>query len=322
MATQIAQPTFRTRAQSVGGNNFNGAVYGDYGIGKTYFSGTVDRVVQQMDKTQLNEIQALLPEGIKASYRTLFINAEQGEEGLPMDCEGIIIKDIYIYKEFSAVYDFLKLHTRLLAAKDVNGLRQLQAKYFQTPPDYPELFIFKACIMDSLTEIQKFCLYQLIGLSPDTQLDTIPDYMQMRQWGEALEMILLMVRSFRGLPIMKIFIIQQTEDTDERKKLFYRPALQGQARSSILGFFDFVGYYAMNVDATTGNVLRRLYLLPAGAFKAKHRFENFKGVYIDNPTMSDIAQYRVAKEPVGAAPSNPQPGRPAARPRAGGITGR
>jgi hypothetical protein len=129
--------------------------------------------------------------------------------------------------------------------------------------------------------------------------------MQQRQWGTALEMILLMVRNFRALPLYKIFIIQQMEDQDEKKKMFYRPALQGQAKSSILGFFDFVGYYAMQVKEDS--VLRRLFLSPVGPWKAKHRFENFKGHFIDNPTMMDIVKYKLAPEELAATVQNAQP---------------
>jgi hypothetical protein len=111
-------------------------------------------------------------------------------------------------------------------------------------------------------------------------------------------MILLMVRNFRALPMYKIFIIQQIEDTDEKKKLFYRPSLQGQAKLSILGFFDFVGYYNMAVKED--GILRRLFLLPIGPWKAKHRFESFVGNYIDNPRMADLVKFKLGVEPIEA----------------------
>lgn len=284
---------FRKRGQQDKYSYFNGAIYGDYGIGKTYLTGTMDEVVQELNET--NPIKADLPAGIKARYATLFVNAEQGEDGLPESCPDIIIKDIYTYKDFGRLYDFLKLHVKFKKVNDYQSLIKLQESYFGVPMEEVgnELWVFEAVIIDSLTEVQKFCVYQLMGLSLDSKLDEEPEYMQQRQWGTALEMILLMVRNFRALPLYTIFIIQQMEDQDERKKLFYRPALQGQAKSSILGFFDFVGYYAMQVGQDT--TLRRLFLSPVGPFKAKHRFEKFKGHYIDNPTMRAILDARKGK---------------------------
>lgn len=289
---KVAQPVygFKKRGDRKLDSNFIGAVYGDFGSGKTYLSGTIEEVVQQKQKDE--PITLTLPEGVACRYATLFANAEQGDEGLPVEFTEIIVKDIFTYKDFSQLYDFLKLHCKLVAVGDVQQLMKLQAQYFQMPlSQIDELWIFKAVIVDSLTEIQKYCVYQLIGLSQDSKLEEEPDYMQIRQWGTALEMILLMVRNFRALPMFKIFIVQQMEDTDDKKKLFYRPSLQGQAKLSILGFFDFVGYYQMAVKED--GVLRRLFLLPIGPFKAKHRFEGFSGHYIDNPRMVDLVKYKL-----------------------------
>jgi hypothetical protein len=304
---KVAQPSygFKRRGDRKKDSNFIGAVYGDFGSGKTYLAGTIEEVMKEKDQTE--PITLNVPEGMTVRHATLFANAEQGDEGLPVEYADIIIKDIFTYKDFSQLYDFLKLHCRYYHEGKVEELLKLQSGYFKIPRDeIDELWIFGAVIIDSLTEVQKYCVYQLIGLSQESKLEEEPDYMQMRQWGTALEMILLMVRNFRALPMFKIFIIQQVEDTDDKKKLFYRPALQGQAKLSILGFFDFVGYYNMAVKED--GILRRLFLLPIGPFKAKHRFESFTGNYIDNPKMKDLVRFKLAEEPVPVAKANVKPG--------------
>ena len=291
----IANRSFRTRKQSqedkVGG--IIGAIDGDFGTGKTFLAGTIDDVIQEMNETK--PINLDLPPGITASYTTLYANAEKGEDGLPSHADNIIIKDIFTYEDFARLYDFLKLHCRYKEANDVASLIKLQNAYFKVDiSEVGELFLFEAVIIDSLTEVQKYCVYKLMGLDMDSKLDEIPEYMQMRDWGSALEMILLMVRNFRALPIHKIFIVQVAEDQDEKKKRFFTPALQGQAKASILGFFDFVGYYKIE-QITEQGTLRRLYLSPIGPFKAKHRFEGFNKHWIDQPTMKKVLAARELK---------------------------
>ena len=294
----VASRSFRTRSQSKtdkpGG--IIGTIYGDYGTGKTYLSGTIDDVIQEMNDTK--PINMDVPAGITPIYATLYANAEKGEDGLPTHAENIIIKDIFTYEDFARMYDFLKLHCRYKEAGDVASLIKLQNAYLKCDiSEIKELFLFEAVIIDSLTEVQKYCVYKLMGLDMDSKLDEIPEYMQMRDWGSALEMILLMVRNFRALPIHKIFIIQQGEDQDDKKKRFFTPMLQGQAKASILGFFDFVGYYKIEQITETGT-LRRLYLSPVGSFKAKHRFEGFDKHWIDQPTMKKVLAARALKPKV------------------------
>lgn len=291
----IANRSFRTRKQSQNDKpgGIIGAIYGDYGVGKTYLAGTIDDVIQEMNENK--PINLDLPPGITAAYTTLYANAEKGEDGLPSHADNIIIKDIFTYEDFARLYDFLKLHCRYKEANDVTSLIKLQNAYFKTDiNEIGELFLFEAVIIDSLTEVQKYCVYKLMGLDMDSKLDEVPDYMQMRDWGSALEMILLMVRNFRALPMHKIFIVQLAEDQDEKKKRFFTPALQGQAKASILGFFDFVGYYKIEQITETGT-LRRLYLSPVGPFKAKHRFEGFNKHWIDQPSMKKVLAARALK---------------------------
>lgn len=276
--SKVASTTYSSRRRRKGDVPLSpwtmGAIYGDFGSGKTYLAGTADRVP---------EIRGVL-----------FGNAEKGEDGIPGDCADIEITDISTYAEFARLYEFLYAHCILRDKNDVQRLIQLEAAYFKEDPKSISLpKIYRTVIIDSLTEIQKYCVYQLIGLNADSKLDDIPEYMQTRNWGQALEMILSMIRRFRDLPLHKIFIIQQKEGQDDQKQIFYRPALQGQAKVDILGFFDYVGYYRMTLHE--GAPRRILHLMPDGPWKAKNRFEKFHGTALLNPDMQKILDARHGK---------------------------
>lgn len=269
-----------------------GLVYGEYGVGKTYLSGTVQEVVRQMEEPVLD-----LPEGWTILQTTLFINAEKGDLGLPKEYLDIVVKNISDWDGICKTYDFMKIHCKMVEKLDTHKLIQVQEKYLgKKATEMKTLFIFKAIVFDSLTEIQKLCINSIRNIDETTGLDDDMSLMRIQDWGTALDKLLMLIRYFRDyIPITKVFIVQTLTEMDDRGKNFYRPSLQGQARELILGFFDWCGYYTMNI-AKDITVTRRLYLSPIGPFKAKHRFEDFEGTSIDNPRMKDILKYKIKVE--------------------------
>ena len=286
--SKVAQPYYGFPfADSLEEDNgyLNGAVYGDYGSGKTYFAGTM---YHEVTSKPVDEFEDLVPEGVRVMRNVIMANAEQGNKGLPKSAPKIVVQKIKTYKDFGKFFNFLKFHNQLKLEKNVEKLLQLQGQYFGIPAKKNNLLIiFDGVIVDSLTEIQKFCIYQILGMETVKSLEEEPDKMLIADWGTALEMILLMLRKFRDLDMHKLFVLQERVETDDKDRRFILPGLQGQAKTNILGLFDFVGYYKLSV-LPDRPALRRMFLAPIGNFKAKNRFEHFTGHYIDNPTFSDI----------------------------------
>lgn len=152
---------------------------------------------------------------------------------------------------------------------------------------------FKTVITDSLTEAQKYCMYQLLGVDPLKQrLDTEPDKPEWGDWGGSREMIQFLVRRFRDLPVNTVFICGVDESEDARKKKYFAPMLPGKLSKDVQGLVDVVGYL-QKVPLEGGTVARQL-VLEGGTYggtniAAKHRFgTNLKGCYITNPSMKDL----------------------------------
>lgn len=272
-------------------------IYGDYGVGKTYLAGTAALVDDYSD--------------------VLYVALEGGERGLKqLVREGrkhgtdvaarILIIPVTTYKQYANIYEFLKLHVQFRDKNDLNNLRRLEAQVRGYSPEQckddkflaeqiPNPKKIRTVITDSLTEAQKYCMYQLLGIDPLTQrLDKEPDSAEWKDWGRSRDMIQFLVRRLRDLPVNSIFICGQDIEQDATKRFHYTPMLPGKLANDVRGLVDCVGYYA-SVPLEGGNIVRRLYLV-GGMYgntniAAKHRFgEGLAGSYIDDPSMETIWQ--------------------------------
>ncbi len=270
-------------------------IYGDFGVGKTYLAGTAALVDEYSD--------------------LLYIALEGGEKGLKqLIKEGkrqgvdvgkrILVIPVSTFKQYSNIYEFLKLHVKFRDADDTKNLRRLEAqikgfsaalckddeKLAEMIPSPKKI---RTVITDSLTEAQKYCMYQLLGIDPLTQkIDAEPEQAQFAEWGRSREMIQFLVRRLRDLPVHSIFICGQDTDQDTTKKWFYTPLLPGKLASDIRGLVDVVGFYT-SIPQEGGKIIRRMFLV-GGTYgsthvAAKNRFgENLKAAYIDDPCMKTI----------------------------------
>lgn len=270
-------------------------IYGDYGVGKTYLAGT---------STLVDDYSDVLYLALEGGERGLKQLVKEGRKQNIDVSKRLMIIPIQTYKQYANIYEFLKIHVKFRDSNDVKNLRRLEAQirgYDQKQcqddaflaQSIPEPKKIKTVITDSLTEAQKYCMYQLLGIDPLTQrLDMEPDQAQFAEWGRSRDMIQFLVRRLRDLPVNSIFICGQDIEQDAAKKFHYTPMLPGKLANDVRGLVDCVGYY-MTVPLEGGQVARRLYLA-GGTYgnahiAAKHRFgDSLKTAYIENPTMKDI----------------------------------
>ena len=200
------------------------------------------------------------------------------------------------YFTLGRVQEFLKLHCRLREEGDDDKLREIEAKLRGIDPEDIETpRRYKTVILDSLTEAEVFCMYQLLGINDTTKID---DEVASAEWAEYKKqhsMVARLVRAYRDLPMNVLMTCARSYTQDEQKRFNYSPQMTGKLASQVQGFVDMVGYLTSGaVAAVEGGetnektIGRRMYVQPVGRFAAKNRFSMFKGTYFDNPTMETI----------------------------------
>jgi hypothetical protein len=152
---------------------------------------------------------------------------------------------------------------------------------------------YKTIVLDSLTEIQKFSMYEILAArvekAEEKGDEADPDIAGMREWGKNIEQIRKFVRAFRDLPVHTIFTALSKDDRDPRtgkRKTF--PSLSGKLAQEVPAFLDVVVYYYIKrVDDEE----RRLLLCSATEGNtAKDRTARLPMV-IEEPTMQKLYDY-------------------------------
>lgn len=246
--------------------------YGEYGSGKTWLAGTA------ADVPELNDV--------------ILISAESGELTLfdpEHNFDKIDVVWAQTYATIARVYEFLRLHCQARDAGDIDKLRQLEAKLKDVLPEEIETpRQYRTVLLDSLTEIETYCMNQLLGIKDSTRLDEEVASAEWAEYKKNHTMVQRLVRNFRDLPMHVIFTCARTFVQDEQKRFNYMPYLTGKLGAQVQGFMDVVGYLTMLPVDEKGQLPRRLMVQPVGKFAAKCRFSTYKKAYFDNPTMGSI----------------------------------
>lgn len=250
--------------------------YARHGIGKTELAGSAVDVPEMRD--------------------VLYIDLERGGETFEdnpriKNVDKMFQVAVNTFTAVAHIQEFLKAYCVARDANNVPQMRKLYALVYGQEIENPPMF--RTVIVDSATELDAYCTYQVLKINIEG--NEIGDDIDTAGWPEFrknLEMMKLMVRAYRDLPMNVIFLASETYTQDEQKKYHYSPAMTGKLSTQIQGFVDIVGYLvagAATEDAPEAP--RRLYVQPIGGgpkFDAKNRKSVYRLPYFDNPTMSTI----------------------------------
>ena len=283
----VRAPAFSVHApaESAAERNLKCLFFGEVGVGKTTLGASAREVKSMQD--------------------VLFIDAEAGELSLA-GMRSLDVITISTYKALARIFDWL--HLQVAAKGDEARLLELQKPFIGDG----RVRHYKTVVIDSLSEVQKYLMYQLLGIDiGKAKLDSEPETAQQRDWLASADMIRLLVRSFRDLPMHVIFIC--AEEPNDLGKL--EPKLPGKLSGEVPGFMDIVGYLAKvkGKDEDT----RRLHLAAGNKkWKSKHRFRNLPDLnYLEDPTMEGLLA--LDRKDATATNGNPNPATTTKRKQAG-----
>lgn len=271
-------PPFKMEKPSVALSRWlNMMVYGKPGSGKTTLLGTGADIPEMRD--------------------ILYIDAERGNltmEENPRIKNSQFLTDnrisVETFKEVAMVHDFLKAHCKHRDEGNVEKLRALEAQVRGCDPsEIEEPKQFRTVLMDSLTEIDIYCTYGLLGITQQNVLHGEASDIEVARFDEFRknnQMVQMLCRAFRDLPIHFLASAGRVYAEDELRKRYYSPALTGQLKTQVPGFFDIVGY--LDSAKVGDSIERRMYVKPVGNFEAKNRRSVFQGDFFKDPYMVDI----------------------------------
>lgn len=200
----------------------------------------------------------------------LFIDIEGGTESLKHSYPEVDTVRVTSWKEMQSVYDAL----------------------------YAGGHGYNTVVLDSLTEIQKFNMYDIMNSVVQKRPDLDPDIPSMREWGKNLEQLRKMVRGFRDLEMHTIFTALSRSDKDSKTGITtMKPSLSGKLADEVAAFLDVVGYYYVKQMGDGEDAEFRRFLLTQKTDQqvAKDRSGKLPMV-VENPTMKLINELMQAKE--------------------------
>lgn len=141
---------------------------------------------------------------------------------------------------------------------------------------------YKTVIIDSLTELQKLDMRDIMREVVQRRPDLDPDVPSMREWGKSAEHIRRIVRGFRDLPLNTIMTALSNVERDENGVVTFYPSLPGKLKMEVPGFMDIVGYLSAQIE--NDEAIRRIQFAKTKRVIAKDRTDSLDP-FVDFPTI-------------------------------------
>lgn len=139
---------------------------------------------------------------------------------------------------------------------------------------------FKSVIVDSLSEVQQRCVDQIAGAGR----------MEQQLWGDLLRQMSDTVRKMRDLiihptnPLTCVVLIAMTRSDPKGRMV---PSVQGQLATTLPYYLDITGYFYVEPDPNTGELIRKLLVAPHPQFEAGDRTGRLPAI-VENPSIDGM----------------------------------
>jgi hypothetical protein len=151
---------------------------------------------------------------------------------------------------------------------------------------------YRTVVLDSLTEIQKFSMYQIMFDLVQRKEEADPDIPSVREWGKNIEQVRRFVRGFRDLQMHTIFTALVKSDKDAKTGIVtMKPYLSGKLADEIAGFLDIVVYYyvkALPLAESGESENRRLLLTQKTEQQIAKDRSGLLPLVVEEPTMTKL----------------------------------
>lgn len=170
---------------------------------------------------------------------------------------------------------------KILAADNVKDLGEIFI-YLKANPDK-----FDSVIIDTITEVEKWFLMDIVESRAAEDPGKDPNFITQNDYGRGSTRMRKMIRKFRSLDMITIFLAHEREDKDDRGIIKRGPAVMPSVMKDINAFCDFI--FNMGVDEEG---VRMLVTSPTKRIRAKHRIGDLPKVIElgQNPEDSDFTK--------------------------------
>lgn len=200
-------------------------------------------------------------DAVPAMRKVLFVDVEGGTFTLRSCYPDVDVVRVRSWEEMQSVYDELYANPKL----------------------------YNTVVIDSLTEVQKFNMAQIMQDLVISDPERDPDIPSLREWGKNVEQIRRFVRAFRDLPLNTIFTALVRYDKNNKTGVVTKkPSLSGKLADEVAGFLDFVVY--LYIKEVEGESKRLLLTGATEDTHAKDRSNKLPKI-IEEPSMQTLYDY-------------------------------